>query len=73
MLEQIETSTEYRRSPRRLDYKPKKMDGTSWLKSRVTWAKKDLEMAEERLAEAIETNRSRNQWLADLRASVPQP
>ncbi len=72
MLEQIEISSRYMR-PEKDEDKPKKQTGAEWLHGSLMWARRDLKRAEEALTAAIENNKKNNQWLADVRASVPQP
>jgi len=50
----------------------KPLDGDEWLKEEIERAKIDVERAEQRLAEEIESTAARNEWIKQLREALPK-
>jgi hypothetical protein len=68
MLQQIDVSTEFMRTPRS---RPKALTGQAWLDAQIASAKWDVDYHEKQLAEERSRVASRNTWVAALRQSVP--
>jgi hypothetical protein len=74
MIEQLQTSYAGLKKPYAKPTPPPTLEeARAWIDRRIEWAKKDLERAEESHRKAVENNAAKNDWLARLRASVPQP
>jgi len=48
------------------------LEGDEWLKGEIERAKVDVERAEQRLKEEIESTTTRNEWIKQLRESLPK-
>jgi hypothetical protein len=68
MLEQIDMC-----SPGHQIDPPRKCDGMGWLAASIKSAKDAIVYYRKSIADEVERTRQRNEWLALLRASVPQP
>lgn len=52
---------------------PRKLSGPEWRERALRSAREDIESSERHHREEVERTESRNQWLAQLRQSVPPP
>lgn len=52
---------------------PMRLPPREWLTAHLEKARRDVEYHRQHHAEEVERTEQRNRWLADLRASVPQP
>lgn len=69
MLQQLNQELHYL-TPTKL---PERQSGKAWKEKHVAYAERDVEYAREHLEDDSKRVAFQNQWLAGLRASVPQP
>jgi len=72
MIEQLESSIKFDCDTGPVD-EPRKKSGIEWLADELHQTLRDVERYEKAHAEELERTARRNEWIAALRKSVPQP